>query len=273
MKNNLKKTVILAVIGAALALQGAQAQITASPGDLIFGAETINSGVAAGTNLEVDLGSISNFTTTATLSFANVSSTDLGSVLGSGYATASNDFFSVAGTNALAVDIGSYNKGAVFLTLSADPGAQSKTTLGSTIYDITGVYNGLAQTASGAVTTAPNGNGKGGEILASNSGSFSTWEQSTSATTFFGLQNGGETSFGSGASLNLYALNTAGDLTSQRNTPGTDTLLGTFSYNTANGLIFTGADVSAAPEPSTYVLVFVGIATLFVINRRRSLNI
>jgi hypothetical protein len=269
MKNQLKKTVILAVLGAALALQGAKAQVATSAGDLLFGAETVNGGTPAGNNLEVDLGSISLFTTTATVSFANVSATDLANVLGSGYATASNDFFSVAGSDENAADVDGYNKGAVFLTLNTDPGAQSKTTLSTAISDITGVYNGLAQTVG--VTAAPNSNGKGGEIAASNTGSYSFWEQGgTSQGTFFNFAGGGSTTFGSGVSLDLYALNTAGDTTGVRNTVGTDTLLGSFSYSTADGLTFTGID--AAPEPSSYVLAILAAGLFVVLKRRQALK-
>jgi hypothetical protein len=277
MKNNLKKTAILALIGAALALQGANAQLTnpaggPANGDLIFGAEVVSSGSPTGTNLEVDLGSISNFTQTATLSFANISSTDLASVLGgSGYSTSSSDFWSVVGTNSSS-DVGGYYQYSSFLTLNSAPSTgYSKTSLGSTYFDITGVYSGL-RTGTTGFTAAPNSNGAGGELAASNSGSYSTWELATSTTTFFGISGSGSTTFGSGDSLNLYALDTGGDGTANRNVVGTDTLLGSFTYSASKGLIFTGADVSAAPEPSTYALVFIGLATLFVFNRRRSIK-
>jgi hypothetical protein len=274
MKNQLKKTVILAVIGAAVALQGASAQIipNAANGDLIFGAETVNSGSPAGTNLEVDLGSISNFTLTDKLTFANVSSTDLGSALGTGYSTATNDFWSVVGTNSSS-DIGGYNQFAAFLTLNTTPAAQSKTTLSATNSDISGVYNGLNQTAATGFVAAPNSNGAGAELAASNSGSYSTWEGGgTAATTFFNFSGGGSTTFGSGNTLSLYVLNTGGDGNGNRNVVGTETLLGTFSYTKTGGLVYTGIDFAVVPEPSTYALLVSGLAVLFFIHRRRALN-
>jgi PEP-CTERM motif len=269
MKTNFKKTVILAGIVAALAFQGAKAQVITSNGDLIFGAEAISNGAPSGTNLEVDLGSISQFTTTATLTFANVSATDLASALGSGFATSSSDFFSVAGTTGTAAsgsDIGSYFKGAVFLTLNQNPGSNSQGTLSQSASDIASLYSGLLTSAS-----APNSNGQGGELAASNPTSYSSEERGgVNATTFFNFSGGGSTSFGSGASLTLYALNTGGDGRGNANTFAAPNELGTISYNSATGLTFTGA--AAVPEPSTVGLTLVGVALAFALKRRYSLN-
>jgi hypothetical protein len=278
MKNQLIKTVILAVIGAALALQAADAQITpnAANGDLIFGAETINGGTASGTDLEVDLGSISNFTLTAKLTFSNVSSIDLGSVLGTGYATASNDFWSVVGSNGTS-DVGGYFQDAAFLTITTPPASgtlDSQNTLkANTNGPIVGVYNGANQQATTGFVSAPNSNGSGAELAVSNSGSYSTWEGSAAgASTFFGLQGVGTTSFGSGGTLALYVLNSGGDGTANRNAAGTTTELGTFSYTKSGGLVFTGIDFGVVPEPSTYALMLSGLAVLFFIQRRRALK-
>ncbi len=73
------------------------------------------------------------------------------------------------------------------------------------------------------------------------------------------------TSFGSGASLDLYLLDPTADSNDNNSTKGTSTLLGSFSF-TDGDLVFTGAE--AAPEPSSYAL---GIAAvmLFVVLRRR----
>jgi hypothetical protein len=43
---------------------------------------------------------------------------------------------------------------------------------------------------------------------------------------------------------------------------GTETLLGSFSYTTANGLTFTGANAESVPEPSSYALMFLVVAAL-----------
>ena len=272
MKRNFKKTVILAGIGAALAIQGANAQIVpaAANGDLIFGAEVLNAaGVAQGNNLEVDLGSISKFTTTAQLTFANVSATDLAAVLGSGFASSSNAFFSVAGTTNLS-DVDGYFNRATFATLLQDPGALSKTQLTTASNLISGLYSGLNQSVGFAA--APNSNGAGGILSATgNTQSYSS-EEGTAAggTTFFNFVGGGSASFGSGLTLDLYALNSAGDSNGVRNTVGTDTLLGTFSYSADKGLTFTGA---AVPEPSTVGLTLVGLAAAaFAFKRRHSFN-
>ena len=271
MKNNLKKTATLALIGAALAFQGAQAQFVPANGDLIFGAEKISNGSAIGNDLEVDLGTINNFTTTAHLSFPNVSSTDLMSVLGAGFGTATNTFWSVAGTTNLS-DVGPYFNRATFITLATDPGALSKTGLTTASNAISGIYTGMDTPTSQGLISAPNSNGTGIELAASNSESYSAEEIITSGS-FFNFSGTGSTTFGSGVALDLYALNSAGDVNGVRNTPGTDTLLGTFTYTAAGGLVFTGADFGAAvPEPSTYALMAFGAVALFYVGRRRALQ-
>jgi PEP-CTERM motif len=277
MKNNLKKIASLALIGAAFSFQHASAQVAVANGDLIFGAETINSGSATGTNLEVDLGQITQFTTTSELSFPDVSSVDLSSVLGSGYATATNAFWSVAGTTGTAAsgsDVGGYFKGAVFLTLGANPGSNSEGTLSQSATQVASLFTGLTN-LNPAPTSAPNSGGKGVEISASSPTSYSS-EEGTSAGShvFFTIGTGGNTSFGSGETLDLYALNAGGDGRNFANTQVPAELLGAFSYSKADGLTFTGVDFSAAavPEPSTYALLGLGAAALFFVARRRALQ-
>jgi hypothetical protein len=277
MKNNLKKAVTLAVIGAALALQGAQAQIVpaATFGDLIFGAENLTAGVASGNDLEVDLGSISNFTTTAQLSFPNVSATDLLNVLGSGYATSTVSSWSVVGTNggtASGASVGGYHKAASFLTFNADPGAVTGNFLaGSTVGLIASTYNGINGNGGGFTAGS---NAESGILATSNTTSYSYNEgTSSSQTTYFNFSNNGTTTFGGGNTLNLYAFNTQGDTRTQMGQLGTDTLLGSFSYSSSGGLTFTGADY-VVPEPSTYAMMLLGVAALFFwqYKRRQSVN-
>jgi hypothetical protein len=266
MKTNLKKIATLAVLAAALALQSAHAQIVpaATFGDLIFGAETVTGGTASGNDLEVDLGSISNFTVdTPTEHFANVTSADLTTVLGSGYGSSTSKFWSVVGTNggtASGASVGGYNKAACFLTFNVNPGAVTGNTLaGSTVGLIASTYNGL-NTPTGFTAGSNSASG----ILAASSTVSYSYNEGTgqSVTTYFNFSQSGSTTFGSGDSLDLYALNTQGDSRPLMGEVGTETLLGSFSYTTANGLTFTGANAESVPEPSSYALMFLVVAAL-----------
>jgi hypothetical protein len=108
------------------------------------------------------------------------------------------------------------------------------------------------------------------DIAKSSTSSF-TYNETNGGPGYFELGTGGEVSFGSGSSLNLYELSPANDNANTPNAVGSEELLGSFSF--ANGdLVFTGADLAAtAPEPSTYALCLGSIALLWAFARRRTL--
>jgi hypothetical protein len=269
----IKNSAILALAAAALAFQSAHAAIVVSDGDLILGVEDINSVPApVGNDLEVDLGSYSQFTTTSFDNFGTV--VNPADLLGHGY-----NQFSVIGQTTTAVHtsadstIGTINKSSVFLTQLNAPTITSLTA--NTLTTAHGAAQSIeADLALGmdAVTPGPL-SPTGAFIPGTLPKSYSSQEGVTSAA-FFATQPGAQ-SFGAlNATLELYLFDTGPN---GFVTPGSKVVdLGTFSFLsdpvTQNGLdlVFTGKNVPVTPEPSTYALMFLGMALLVWQAKRRT---
>jgi hypothetical protein len=261
MKNHRLKATLLALIGLALIVQCARAQVSAVNEDLILGVQAL-SGTGSSYDYEVNLGLFTTYTSEAPGGTINLSSivsdADItGTGSSGGFGSNANIVFSVVGTTN-GTTVGSVGSGTVFFTATTTPTAETGATLGSgTDNQVSSVYAGL----NGQASTS---NSAEAAFITATSGNSYTTQENTTNGEFFSLPTTGTASVASG-SIALYEDNASESL-GQSGTLGTISKIGTFSF--VNGTTF---EFQAVPEPSTDALMALGgVLLLVVLNKRRN---
>lgn len=253
--NKLTKVAILALTAAGFASISASAQnVNSGALDLILGFQ-VDDGTNPGatSNLEVDLGPASNFTTTTALeTLPQLSVADLTSVYGTNWASRGDLEFGIAGvTNGTLVTFDMTDSGtpAESSNLSAPYGA---------ISGLSGGINSATQTSnstSAGVVPTTQGNSFSSEENGAN-GDYNYFNPTGSTQTL---------TSGSGASINLFSFAQAGG-----KTPPLAPELGTFSLSSSGVLTYVGINPTATPEPSAYALGICAVLLFLVLKRRHS---
>ena len=258
-----KLTTITALALAAISLGtvAASAQVTPAAGanDLVLGFEATTAGsTGANTNLELDLGPASNFTSSASFNNLGLLGADLTSVYGSNWATRSDLIWAVAGV------VGSN----VLDVTSNTPPTERTSYVSSYIQGLTTTLNtgnATPATGVGAATigdaTTP-ASGIGGSFSNSLVGS-STGDFGFSSSVGINQAIVGGTSSGPDGSIDLYKFVRAGGTT----TPAS--LLGDFVLSGSGTSATFAFNPVAAPEPSAYALAITA-GLLFLVLRRRN---
>jgi hypothetical protein len=252
MKVKTLSSALLAIAGMAF-VQSAHAANT-SPGDLILGVQATG-GTGSTTDLEVDLGSVYNFLGAGTVNLYNyVSSAELISLYGSNYATrtdltfglvASNDHTNVGGQNTATektegalsstsvIDDGSVNQGA------GPFGTNSGSNINSLYSGINGPDANVTSLGGGVYT---DNTSDGLSYTALEALGAGNWKQGDFIV---------DQTFGSGLANEVYL----------------------FGYNGSNTPTAVAAfDFVAAPEPSEYALLGLGVLLLAGFVRRQRRN-
>ena len=269
----MKKLTLLACVvltGTAFTSPAFAVPVSSSETELTLGFRIDDAtGQGASSNLEVDLGSVSNFTTTAVLNLTGstaLNPLDLISTYGANFASRGDLAFSIGGVT-------SANNGfnQFYVTSAGTPGNYTPSTLTTPAGDLAQ----LQQTLGGFSATP---NSTESAVLGTNAspasgiaGSYSFFSPGGGASQFGFFQGSPtystETLVVPGTTtLGLYSYN--GQATGRGVVP---TLIGTFDLTGAGTLTFTGSAV-AAPEPSTYAMMAGAMGLLLLaIRRRRSL--
>jgi len=263
----LTTTVAAMAIAAAFATSSAHAQVA---GDVIVGFEEPGSGGSSNV-YEVDLGSISQFSTSQTF---DLSATDLSTEFGSSWASSSLLQFGVVGStlSSGSLTLGSNTLAAktVFTSWNTFAAAPvEKSSQATEVSDVNALYNDVANV--GTPTTGSTVSLPAVSTTTSDAGSFATIDKNNQQFGFgtgfaksnLDFNSDGTTSAVDTATLDLYEV----AQTSSGTAPGS--LLGTLSLNSSGDLAFTAA---AVPEPSSWALMGVGVLGLFWNLRRRSLK-
>jgi hypothetical protein len=256
----------------------AQSTITSVPYDVVLGFRA-TSGTGAAENVEVDLGSITQFYNTTPGEIIHLNSAsqlavaDLVSTYGSAWASDPNLFWGVAATNQATSD--PTGRDPVFSLWATDPEITpgtlntpwrtgSRAQQGTPASNIASLYTGL----NGATSTT---NSSMTSILPTAQGDSWTAEDEKLIGTSFGyfnptIDNAVTNVNGSGNSISdFYELLTTNNI----NQPGT--VLGKFELNSNGTFEFIAA--APVPEPSSMGLMGVGFLSLIgmvVLRRRRS---
>jgi len=264
----LTTTVAAMAIAAAFATTSAHAQVA---GDVILGFEEPGSGGSSNV-YEVDLGSISQFSTSQTF---DLSSSDLSTEFGSGWASSSLLQFGLIGDteSSSSLSLGSGTLAAKTIITSwntfatAPTEKSSQTTAASYIQSL---YNdvGNATPSAGSTSSLP-----AVDTTVTDSSGFAYFNKTKSnfgfgagfATSDLDYNSDASTPLPTSAVLDLYEV----AQTSSSTAPGS--LLGTLSLNSSGDLAFT-ATAQAVPEPSSYALVGISLALFWVLRRRNSSN-
>ncbi len=264
---------LLVLAGSALTTSAVT--ITAGANDLILGFYATG-GTGATTNVEVDLGNVSQFySVSSPFTVTGLNVADLSSAYGANWMNRSDLFWGVAGTTGSATGTTIGGNAIAAKTLWAGKteatfGIQSTAwARGSTFAQqgpantIATLYSGGLGSLNGATATANSSTA----ALVDNTlaGSWSKQEGNNAAA--FGnftknlFDNATPANFGQAA--DLYELQPGS---------GAGTYIGSFGLN-ANGLVFAGnpADTAATtvPEPSTYAAILGAVTLGFVVVRRR----
>jgi hypothetical protein len=237
-----RKMVLLALASAALFAQSAHAgTVSAQQEDLILGFRAAG-GTGAGVNLEVDLGSVSNFYN-GSVSMLNLSSLvtqDLINTYGANWGSRTDLFWGAAATdgNAQADPNGkpASTLWATGVPINAAPLEGSSGLQSPAATKIDGMYSGSLGSLDGAISTT--NSSEAADINNSQTGSWSVQETSGNSFGFFSPKIDGQVS--SVGTLNLYELQPS---TTFPRPPGT--FLGTLIL-TQSGLSFHVADPFAA---------------------------
>jgi hypothetical protein len=246
----------LTVLG--FASTAASAQVVTTAGDLILGFQLSSSP----TDLELDLGAASLFTTTATLTLtSNLSTADLISAFGSGWASTTAGSGVNWGAAANAGVAGSstqkYNLDLTSLASAGTPSGKGTNTLNGYYQDITQLTTGSGgisgATAASTSTSALIGNS--GSPASGIAASYTSQEGK-----LVGLDSNIEQT-GAGSD-ELYAYIGTGN-------SGTVTDLGKLTLTSTGALTFTGS-AAAVPEPSAYALGICAVLLFIVLRRRHS---
>ena len=226
-------------------------------------ADDDNAGQGAGTNLEVDLGSSSQFTNTAILSFSGPSGlelADLVSTYGASFFTRGDIVFNVAGT---------LNSNDFLVTQGGTPVKEDSSVANGTA-QVSQVAQTLGGTASNTTSTEAATIGSSSTPASGITGSYDNETLTPGAGQYNYDQfpvTLGKTPTEAVVSGALTTLNLYEYIPVSGRAGGTPTLLGTFDLTSGGSLTYTGAD--AAPEPSTWTLMLGGLGLFFVAMRRR----
>lgn len=264
-----KLTTITALALAALGIVSTSAfaqVVSTNDTDLILGFRvTDTSGTGANSNLEVDLGSTSLFTSTASFTLngaSGLSVNDLIGTYGSNWATRSDLTFGAAG-----ITSSGNTQNSFLVTEQVGSNFQSNSNLAG----VSGVIGSLA---GGLLDRTQTANSTGSSVIGStlnpasgiaNSYTGAIQNEAGSDYTYFPT---GTTESGSPVgTLDIYSyVQSPGG----RGVPTEyGTLLGTLSLDSSGDLTYTGVDFTAAPEPSTYAMMAGAMGLLFLAMRRR----
>jgi hypothetical protein len=229
----------------------------------------------------VDLGSVTQFTPTTSDYQIQLSTTDLGDIFTSGWASNSNGSTNVQWglvandqSDSIASDPDGnsiwYTKGETTVgTKTTAPIRGSSNALSAISQNIEN-FETLGYAGQVATTSTENSSDLGAVLTASTADSWTYFKPGTySGNTAFGIgseieQPGSGSYTGPTDSvLDFYEVDTK----TASNQPAT--LLGTFSLSSGGVLTFDGAQTAVVPEPSTYALVLAGGVMLLLVLRRR----
>ena len=252
---------------ASLALSAGAQTVTANGGDLLLGFRA-SSGTGSSSNLEVDLGAFSDYTSGGTFNdgslhlIGNLSANDLSSTYGASWNTRSDVTWGIAG--ATGNSLAGYNvyasKLASTLGTQSDPyDAMTKNALNTVAAPINGAVSGL----NGATAT---GNSASSAVLATTDPiSWSAFQDPSATSVSF---NAFDTALFEN-STNITSGYVVSDL--YKLSANSVTYVGSFGLASDGKLYYSSsaASFSAVPEPSTYAAIL-GVAVLgFVAVRRR----
>ena len=280
----------VALAAVAVLATSARAQVyTPDPvpsGDVLIGFESYNSTTSAATPFDyvVDLGQVSQFindTSTSPLQF-QLSTTDLSSAFGTGWASNSNGSGNVQWgvvANDPSDSISSDPDGdSVWYTKGETvPGTQTTAPVrgsSSTLHAVSNAINNFEDGYAGQVaTTSTSTTPYLGYIESSGAGSWTSAKPGAySGNTAFGIgseieqPSTGSYTGPTDSVLDFYEVDTK----TGSNEPAT--FLGTFSLAPDGILSFTGVAAQATPEPSAYALGLIAIALFVVLKRRKSIS-
>jgi len=274
MKTKYLMAALLALAGGGLT---ATAQtVTSGLNDLVLGFYATG-GTGATTDLEVDLGNVSQFYGvggTLTLSSLN---TDLSSTYGSSWNTRTDLFWGVVGTtgsangttiNSNTIAAKTIWGGSLNLGSGSTPWNKSSTfTQQTTANAVATLYSGASGSLNGA--TALSDNTAGALISNALAGSW-TKQEGSSNTLAFGSTFNPRSSFDITTNIAAGSF-AAADLYEVQPGTGAGTELGTFALSSGGNLTY-GASLGAAtvPEPSTYAAILGATMLGFVSLYRRS---
>jgi hypothetical protein len=246
----------------------AQVPVSANDTDLILGFRVDDgNGTGANTDLEVDLGSYAQFTATSVVNSTGPTGlelADLTSTYGANWSTRGDLVFNVAGvTSTTNINHTAYvtQSGTPMNSTSAFGSASNliaaeETELGSSATPT------LDSTEAGTLgTAAAPATGIAGSLsydAAQAGGEYSFFTVTSNVATDEAVIDGPLTT------LDLYSYVVG---SGRNGTP--PTLLGAFTLTDAGTFTYAGADVAAAPEPSTWALMLGGAGLLFLGMRRR----
>jgi hypothetical protein len=232
--------------------------------DAILGFRVLGSGAGAGFEGMIDLGQVSQFTTTSTFTL-NLG--DIGGFMtsnfGSDWYTRSTSGqvgktdiqWAVVATDSLAADLWSTRNPAVRSTpwTTAFDQTQPSNDIGA----VGGYFNTGGALAAGTLSAK--------KLASSNANSWTNYQpggtHGSISFQFFNPTDEGNTS-------TVLAFDSVPQ-------GGTSSALGTFTWNADGTVLWTGSEVVAVPEPSTYRMMGLGALTLFglmVLRRRRALR-
>jgi len=263
MKNSLKTLLLATAVTASSAFAA-----TFNAGDILLGFNT-NSGVGAGSNLMVNLGSFSQFDSNngSTINFSSSIVADLNATYGSNWNTRSDISWSVTGAT-FASSVNGLTRNSIFATTASGAAAiasgsdASLATVRANVQSIGTAFNVAPTTANSTVSVVvanSDANSMQARLTFNNSPQFGSFNQSltsgTSVEDFYALvpTSGGVSPTG-----------LVTDATGLVFVRGANKL-GSFALD-ASGLSFTAA--SAVPEPSTYAAL-AGAAVLGLAAYRR----
>jgi hypothetical protein len=285
-----KLTLTAAIVLAATAFYAphASAQVgSAGSTDLVLSFRvTDGQGTGASTDLEVDLGSEANFTSSTALTTPDaLLETDLVATYGANWATRTDLVWGVAGI------IGVTGTNPSNRVYSFDATSSAGAQLAGSSPTFTSAYTNIG----GLVSGLNNGTALGVDANAAQIGNSTISASSTSDSYITQLSNQGAyngdygyfTPGALGSPINTSGLTEVNYGVSQSpigsdelysyattKVAGTDgTNLGTFSLDAAGDFAFTGSAAVAAPEPSTYALMAGAMGLLFLAVRRRRSNV
>jgi len=245
---------------------------TVTPGseDLILGFQAPAGDTGSATNLEVDLGAASNFTSsTATEVLSQLNVNDLVATYGSNWT--SDVTWSVAGITSVAGDA---NNPSFDLTSTTSIKENNASGLQGAYGAIENLAGGSSAAGSLKGQTSTANSAFAATIGTSSTPASGLSESYTSEEAGNGYTYAGNAEATGASTDELYSLFPSSEVGTGRGASfpaATD--LGTFSLSTSGVLSFTGADPIAAPEPSTYAMMAGAMGLLFLAMRRRRLNV
>ncbi len=275
----MKTKYLLTVALLALVGMGTSARatlVTANLNDLILGFRATG-GTGAATNLEVNLGNVSQFYgVSGTFGLSALSAADLVATYGSDWNTRTDLVWGIVGTtgSAAGTTIGSNTLAASTLWATrseSTPGLQSTPwTQGASEFAQQGAANTISTLYSGAVGSLGGKTSTGNSTVSATIGtsSLGSWSNkegtNASAFTFFNPKS----QFENGTNGSLHV----SDLYELQSVAGSASYLGSFALTSDGALSFssTPSGAAAVPEPSTYAAILGAVTLGFVAFRRRA---